>query len=226
MGKVLKKLFLILFISLFFVSYSQAFNSKHFHIPKVKVMDQNMYLGADLSPLFGEELNPEEIEIVAGEIIAEIIASNYPARAEAFAKMIKTLRPDVVCFQEAWIFEFKPLGINWDFKELILDALGDEYKEVVTNEELLDLNLQTFGVRIKDQDVIIAKKYVAIVGEPETTIFDAQLTLPTAIGTVKVTRGLSTARLRIRGAEYLIGNTHLEAFHPTVRLSRRRSTPE
>ena len=52
MGKIVKKVFFILIISLFFVSGSQAFDTEHFYFPKIKVMNQNMYLGADLSPLF------------------------------------------------------------------------------------------------------------------------------------------------------------------------------
>lgn len=231
MGKTLKKLFFVLFISLFFISYSQAFGPKHFYLPKVKIVDQNMYLGADLTPIFTD---PSFIPVVIGEVIA----SNYPARAEALARMIKILRPDVVCLQEAWIFqilvpgpdsELVPLpDYDWDFKQLLLDSLGDDYYEVVTNELLgltvpTDETFTTF-VRIQDQDVIIAKKHVTIVGEPNTIHFEAQLTLtlplPPPHNMVTVLRGLSTARLRIRGAEYLIGNTHLEAFHPGIRIDQ------
>jgi hypothetical protein len=179
MRNLLKKLFFILFISLFFISSPQAFDTEHFFVPKIKVMDQNMYFGADVSPLFGGDLT--QIPLVIGEIIA----SNYPARAAAFAEIIKKSDSDVVCLQEAWIFQLAPRGdlglpdgINWDFKELLLDALGGDYKEVVTNEGLMDVNLLTLlGVRIKDQDVIIAKENVKI-GKTETLIFDHQLTLP------------------------------------------------
>lgn len=113
-------------------------------------------------------------------------------------------------------------GISWDFKTLLMNALGDDYKHVVTNEDLTDIDLlASFGVRIKDQDVIIAKKHVKIIGKPENIIFDDQLTLPIPdIGPITVIRGLSTARLRIRRAKYLIGNTHLEAIEPVVRLSQ------
>lgn len=218
MRKTLKKIFFVLFISLFFVTNSQAFDLENFSLPKIKVVDQNMYLGADLSPIF----LTGDLSLVE-PAIQEIIASNYPARAEALAKMIKILRPHVVCLQEAWIFEFLPAGISWDFKELLLDALGGDYKEVVTNESLMEINLrESLGVRIKDQDVIIAKKYLEIVGDPETIVFEDQLTLPlpAPINSVTVSRGLSTVRLKIRGAEYLIANTHLEAFHPGVRLSQ------
>jgi endonuclease/exonuclease/phosphatase family metal-dependent hydrolase len=221
MQKIIKKLFFVFFISLFFVSYSQAFDLEYFSIPKVKVLDQNMYLGADLSPIF----LTKNLELIPG-VIEEIIASNYPARAAAVAKIIKKLRPDVVCLQEAWIFELSPQeafpqGISWDFKALLLDALGDDYKEVETNGELLNIDLLTsFGVKIQDQDVIIARKHVEI-GDTETIRFGAQLTIediPEPIGDVTVFRGLSIARLKIRGKWYTIANTHLEAFHPAFRL--------
>jgi len=219
MEKSLKKLFFVLFISLFFVSNSQAADLEDFYLPKVKVMNQNMYLGADLSPLLGGDL----AQIPA--VIGEIINSWYPARAAALARTIKKAGPDVVCLQEAWIFEYVPEEIKWNFKTLLLDALGDDYKEVVTNEGLLDVDLrQVFGVRIKDQDVIIAKKQVKI-GDTETLTFDRQLTIDIdpPIGQQTVFRGLSIARLKIRGKWYTIGNTHLEAFDyldPGVRLSQ------
>jgi hypothetical protein len=230
MGKIVKKVFFILIISLFFASGSQAIDREHFYVPKIKVMDQNMYLGADLTPLF---VDPTLVPAIIGEIIA----SNYPARAEAFARMIKLLKPDVVCLQEAWIFQILVLGpgsqlvplpdYDWDFKQLLLDSLGDDYYEVVTNQLFgltvpTDDTLETF-VRIQDQDVTIAKRHVETVGLPETIIFSENWftpPLPPPIGSVEVLRGLSKARLRIRGAEYTIANTHLEAFDPDVRRSQ------
>jgi endonuclease/exonuclease/phosphatase family metal-dependent hydrolase len=229
MAKTLSKLFIVLFISLFFISSPQAFGTNHFSIPKVKVLNQNMYLGADLTPLF---VNPELVPAVIGEIIA----SNYPARAEAFARTIKSLKPDVVCLQEAWIFQVLVSGpdsqlvplpdYDWDFKQLLLDALGDDYYEVVTNQ-LFGITVPTDDttfVRLQDQDVIIANKHAETVGDPKTTIFPINLIqplpLPPPYHEVKVYRGLSTARIRIRGAEYTIANTHLEPYEPSVRLSQ------
>ena len=72
MGKTLRKLFFVLFISLFFVPFSQAFDLEPFYLPKVKVMNQNMYLGADLSPLLGGDLT--QMPIVVGNIIRFIIS--------------------------------------------------------------------------------------------------------------------------------------------------------
>ena len=231
MGKTLRKLFIVLFISLFFISSPQAFGTEHFKIPKVKVLNQNMYLGADLTPIF---VNPE----LAPAVIGEIIASNYPARAEAFARTIKSLKPDVICLQEAWIFQLLvpapdsqlvPLpDYDWDFKQLLLDALGDDYYEVVTNQLFgitvpTDNTFKTF-VRIQDQDVIIASKHAETVGDPKTTIFSnnliQSLPLPPPNHKVEVNRGLSTARIRIRGAEYTIANTHLEPYAASVRQSQ------
>ena len=218
MRKVLRGTLLVVFVGLFLVSNSQAFRLRPFSPPKIKVMDQNMFLGADLSPLLGGDLSAVE------DVIAEIIASNYPARAAALAKVIRTFGPDVVCIQEAWIFEYLPLGISWNFKDLLLAALGNEYREVVTNEGLMDVDFRSFlGVRIKDQDVVIARKY-AKVGNKETFTFadNLQIVLPLAppFDTVTVTRGVSTARLKIKKRWYTIVNTHLEAFDAEVRVNQ------
>jgi len=218
MGKIFKKIFIILFIGLFFVSYSHAFGSKRSFLPKVKVLDQNMYLGADLTPLLTGDLGQLE------DVIGEIIASNYPARANAIARTIKVLRPDVICLQEAFLFEYLPLGISWDFKALLLAELGDDYKEVVTNEDLTDVDLRPlFGVRIKDQDVILAKRNVRI-GDTDSFAFadniEMDLPLDPPFNKVVIARGVSTARLKIRRKWYTVGNTHLESFHPGIRYNQ------
>ena len=214
---MVKKVLLITVISLFIVSGAQAFNKEHFYIPKIKVMNQNLYLGADLTPLFGGGLSQVEA------VIGEIVASNYPARAEAHARIIKKSGAEVICLQEAWIFKLAPRedlglpeGIHWDFKQLILDALGDGYKEVVTNNYLYKVDkMKAFGVYLEDQDVMIAKKRVKI-GMTEAFAFDddRQLTLPLGppFGPQTVYRGLSIAELKIRGKWYTVANTHLEAI--------------
>jgi endonuclease/exonuclease/phosphatase family metal-dependent hydrolase len=222
MGNIVKKVLLIMVISLFIASGAQAFNKEHFYVPKIKVLNQNMYLGADLTPLFGGDLSKLEA------VIGEIVASNYPARAEAHARIIKTSGAEVICLQEAWIFKLAPRpdlglpeGIDWDFKKLLLNALGDGYQEVVTNNHLYKVDLlNTLGVYLEDQDVMIAKKRVAKkrvkIGNTETLAFDddRQLTLPLGppFGPQTVYRGLSIAELKIRGKWYTIANTHLEAI--------------
>ena len=136
MGNLFKKVFLILFIILISVSSAQAFGTNDFFTPPVKVLDQNMYFGADVTPLL------VDLKFIP-DVLKEFIASNYPARAEAFARMIKLLEPDVVCLQQALIFQILqpddgqlvPISAYyWDFKHLLLYSLGDDYYEVVTNK--------------------------------------------------------------------------------------------
>jgi endonuclease/exonuclease/phosphatase family metal-dependent hydrolase len=226
MGKILRRLFIVLFIILFFSSFALLPDAEGFQLHNVKVLDQNMYLGAELEPLFTD---PSAIPFVLGEIMA----SNYPARAEAFARMIKLLKPDVVCLQEAFIFQILvPVGsglvplpeFDWDFKQLLLGFLGGDYYEVVTNQLFgitAPIDASTY-VRIQDQDVILAQKDVIKVGMPKTFIFRTLLSLPLALppdyftADSEIPRGLSTARLRIRGEKYLIANTHLEAYDDPV----------
>jgi hypothetical protein len=82
MGKALKRIFIVLFIILFFSSFPPLRDAEGFQLHNIKVMDQNMYLGADLEPLFKD---PGAIP----DVLAQVMASNYPARAEAFARTIK-----------------------------------------------------------------------------------------------------------------------------------------
>jgi endonuclease/exonuclease/phosphatase family metal-dependent hydrolase len=230
MGKALKRLFIVLFIILFFSSFPPLPDAEGFQLHNIKVLDQNMYLGADLEPLFTD---PTAVP----DVLAKVIASNYPARAEAFARIIKILNPDVICLQEAFIFQLLvvqddsglvPLpGYDWDFKQLLLGFLGGDYYEVVTNNRLFQIMVPIDDspvtyVRIQDQDVILAQKRVIPAGSPETIIFETLLSLPLTLPPnvtpveTEIPRGLSTARLNVRGAEYLIANTHLEAYDDPI----------
>ena len=218
MAKTLKHWLLVVGLGFVFIAQAEAFHAQKFSLSKVKLINQNMYLGTDLSPIF----LTGDLSLIQSAV-EEIIASNYPARAQAMAKVIKRLKPHVLCLQEAWIFEYLPAGISWNFKTLLLDALGSDYYEVVTNEELMEIDLRDMlGVRVKDQDVIIAHKTVEMIGVPQTMVFQDlfALGLPPLINEVKLARGLSMANLKIGGMEYTVANTHLEAFDPETRLSQ------
>jgi hypothetical protein len=68
--------------------------------PLVRIMTQNMYLGADLQPLLTAQSQAEFFGKVSSTY-QTILASNPAERAAAIAEEISRKRPDLVGLQEA-----------------------------------------------------------------------------------------------------------------------------
>jgi hypothetical protein len=63
------------------------------------LMTQNLYLGADLSPIF-VATTPQEFVAAVGSAYNKIQASNFVERANSIANEIKQTRPDLIGLQE------------------------------------------------------------------------------------------------------------------------------
>ena len=70
----------------------------------------NVYLGANLRPLFGATSIPDLIQR-AGTIYAEMERTDFPQRAQAIAELIAEERPDVLGLNEVALWETAP----WTF---------------------------------------------------------------------------------------------------------------
>lgn len=67
----------------------------------LKVMTQNLYLGADLFPAVeAASQGTGEFLLAAAKVYQEAMASDFPARAAAMAKTVKQQRPDIIGVQE------------------------------------------------------------------------------------------------------------------------------
>ncbi len=60
--------------------------------PKITVMTRNLYLGADLSPAINASTVCDAVD-AAGNIINQVDASNFPARAKLLGKEIASAKP-------------------------------------------------------------------------------------------------------------------------------------
>jgi endonuclease/exonuclease/phosphatase family metal-dependent hydrolase len=111
----------------------------------VDVATYNVYLGADLNPLFAQSSFPGLVG-AAGEVYAAMEATDFTERAGAIADLIAQRRPDVVGLQEVALWELAPGTIQsptapfvptYDFLELLLDELaarGVPYDAVATTD--------------------------------------------------------------------------------------------
>jgi endonuclease/exonuclease/phosphatase family metal-dependent hydrolase len=196
----------------------------------------NLYLGADLTPLFSAT-TPAELVQRAGQIYANVVKTDFPARAEAIAELLAANPPDVAGLQEVALWETGPIGgpltPSYDFLQLVLDALarhGLVYRPVATNMNFSGESpiSATTAARFMDRDVIIARAdrpdALLKVSDPESHNFAAQLVIPTGIPGLSfaVPRGWSAVDVKVRGKTVRFANTHLEAFSAPVRNAQGR----
>jgi endonuclease/exonuclease/phosphatase family metal-dependent hydrolase len=204
----------------------------------VKVMTRNLYLGADLTPALAAT-TPEQLAIATTVIWENVMATNFPERAQLLAYEIADADPDLIGLQEAaiWQTQFPADGPPilggtpaetpfYDYLQLLLDeleAIGTPYV-VVSSQEEADIESTTLGgfdIRLTQQDVILAKASKIDAGELDCTKDQGaqypsaiQLQLPLLGGLVFVesTRGYVWADCVVNERAFRFVNTHLEAF--------------
>jgi hypothetical protein len=208
----------------------------------VKIMTRNIYHGASLTPLFAPGLPAGQVPIVAAQIWSQVLATNFPDRAEALADEIATVEPELVGLQEVALYRMQVPGDAafggttpatdevLDFLEILLSELaarGLSYQAVVSNSNI-DAEVPMFfpasptglaDIRLTDFDVILARDDVSW-SDAQSANFVAKF--PVQIGpiTLFVPRGWSSVDVTIEGRDFRFVNTHLEAFVPAVQVGQ------
>ncbi len=196
-----------------------------------EAMTYNIYLGADLTPLFAATTTPELIAAAAAAY-AHVVATDFNERAEAIARQIVAASPEVVGLQEVSLWQTAPLAnpsaitTRYDFLEILLNELqrqGHPYRAASVNETFkasLPINMQTL-VWWTDRNAIIVR---ADDESPEVLTQNAreakyQAALPLQVGgqPISVTRGWASVDVMIRGRWFRFFTTHLEAYHAGIR---------
>ncbi len=197
------------------------------------VMSYNLYLGANLQPLFNE---PDPIRLVqkAGEIFAHLDLVDFRVRAVAIAEQIVEQDPDAVSLQEVSLWEKKPPGspfeTTYDFLDILLDELdrqGHPFRSVSISEHFtgtLPIDFSGTLGRYTDRNAIIVPvdRPVSelVTSNPMDGTFEAGIPISLAGTPAKVTRGWSSADVMIRGKTYRLIDTHFEGFVPLVRTGQ------
>lgn len=78
---------------------------------KIRVMTQNQYLGADLSPIVAAG-NPAEFNAAVIAAISDVAANNYSERVQSLAATIAERSPHLVGLQEAFAFGCTPVSFT------------------------------------------------------------------------------------------------------------------
>lgn len=190
---------------------------------RVTVLTRNLYLGADLNPIFGAT-TPAQLFAAVGAAFANVQATNFPLRSVRIANEIVRWHPDFVGLQEAVIWRTGPLldpapatAVRYDFLKILLDRLarrGLHYRPVAihTGFDGEAPGSLGFDVRLTDRDVLLvnADSHLKL-SHAEAHSFSTNLTIPSPVlGTVTALRGWTQVDVKLRGKSFRLIETHLE----------------
>lgn len=202
----------------------------------IRVMTQNLYVGADLFRIVNAG-SPQQVPIAVAQTLAIIKQTNFTERAEAIANQVKQEKPDLIGLQEVSKIRIQSpsdyfIGnpqnaqqVLYDYLQILQAALerrGLHYyvASSVNNADVempavtgLDEygNPRFIDVRLSDRDVILARKNIKT-SHPESANYQVNLVLPIAGGNVPFTRGYTAVDAKVRGITYRVVNTHLEVY--------------
>lgn len=201
----------------------------------VKVMTQNLYIGADINRVLEIDSLADLPEVVA-ETFAIILATNFPERAEALADQVARFRPHIIGLQEAVEFlrqspgDFSlgnPMSATepvFDYLTILQNALltrglNYEVAAIVNNADLevpIVVGVDSGGmpllddIRAIDRDVILVRRGVET-SRPVAQNYAVNLQVGLAgIAAVELTRGFAAVDAKIGGTTYRVVTTHLE----------------
>jgi hypothetical protein len=196
--------------------------------PPVTVMTRNLYLGSELGSLFAAQ-NQEQLVGATSQIWANMIASDFPARAEVLAAEVAEHRPLLIGLQEVsrWDAVGETGTVTVDFLTILLDALAarGQHYEAVSISEAFEGTLPAFVpelglslVTLLDRDAILVRADVPpaqlTVLNEETGLFDAALELPVLGQPLRIERGWNLVDVQVRNRTFRFVNSHFEAFDP------------
>lgn len=228
----------VLFFSLFLVglgSSETAAPAKDVRSGNVKVMTQNVYVGADTFRIT-EATNPYDVPILAAQTLQIMQYTNFPERAEAIVDEIEEKNPDLIALQEISLIRVQSPGdfmignpesaeyVLYDYLAILMAALearGLEYKVVAVGENL-DVEVPYFAgfieypnvpllndVRLTDYDVILARESIATANaDSERYVNTKEFALGPFV--ISTNRGITAVDAEVRGVTYRVVTTHLD----------------
>ena len=167
----MKRLFVITIVALIFLGIFSAPALASGDM--LKVWTQNLYIGADLTPVIAAQTSDEFIA-AANETLEKIAANFFPLRAQRLATEIALYGPDLIALQE--VEDISVCGMHpgppfVDYLQSLRNALalrGQHYDVAATVVNLdLTVTIDLTGdkvpetLRVIDRDVILVREGVA-----------------------------------------------------------------
>lgn len=202
---------------------------------EIRLLSRNVYAGfQSLAPLL--QAPPQQLPVVAAGIFGEVVATDFPERAERLADEIAFSRPHLVGLQEVSRyrrqvpadFQLNATEDVYDFLAILLTALharGLDY-QVAVQVQNIDAEVPIVwpgspnglaDIRLTDYDVILARGDIEW-DQPQGLNYIAKL--PVSIGgqSLLIPRGFTSVRATVGDRTFRFVNTHLESFSPLVQV--------
>jgi endonuclease/exonuclease/phosphatase family metal-dependent hydrolase len=191
----------------------------------ITVMTRNLYLGAELTPLF-TLADPTQLPFVVATLWGNVLANDFPTRATAIADEIAAQEPQLIGLQEVALYVAQPPGQSstvLDYLALLRAALenrGLDYR-VAASVNNISIQLPYFTgssigmISYTLRDVILARADVQT-SNATAANFGVMLPLSVAGNPVGVPRGWTAVDATRHGTTIRFVNTHLESFHAGV----------
>lgn len=203
----------------------------------LRVATYNLYVGADLSLLFGVSDMAglaEQVQVVR----RQLEATRFPERAIALAALLARERPHLVGLQEVSRWSVAPIAADGslgdervlvDFLPVLLDALdeaGCPFDPHVVNENFAGAMPVSDGewMSLVGANVTLVRRDAGVaVLDADTGEFAAGHEVVTGIDgvTFPIVRSWGSIDVRIGGASLRFANTHTEAYDAAVRDAQR-----
>ena len=212
---------------------------------EIKVMTYNLYLGAHLDTVAKAAASGDQTALIRAVTNAwnNVVATNFPERADALAKEIQQSQPELINLQEVSrystadypnhpsdVTDLDPnpadgSDVQYNYLNLLLDALknrGLNYTPVVINKNY-DVELPRRdsssptgleNIRMVDRDVILARADVPVSAVGQGD-FENNLSFP-----IKVTRGWASVDITVGGKASRLINTHLDPDDLTTNIKQ------
>jgi hypothetical protein len=199
----------------------------------IRVATYNLYLGADLTVVFGVE-SREELAEQARHVLDQVMTTDFPARAETIAALLVRDRVDVVGLQEVarWSgntsADALPPRVWLDFLTVLLDALeraGERYEaHAVAANFHGSATVEGAEITVLGHNVILVRRGSGIrVSGAQVGDFSPVLKITTGTPDVgfEVARSWSSIEAEAGGRVFRFVSTHLEAWDEGIRDQQR-----
>jgi len=202
----------------------------------VGVLTRNLYLGAELTPVIQAADFPHFLAATTA-VWAMVNRNDFHVRARAVAEEVAWTRPALIGLQEAYTWRLQDPGdaltggttaattVIYDYVPELLAQLqrrGLHYR-VAAQVELFDFEAPIAtgqDVRMTDHGVVLARADVET-RSPVGQVFSTLLPVQVLGQAHPVKRGWASVEARVRGgAWFRFVTTHLESYHPGVRVAQ------
>lgn len=190
----------------------------------VRVATYNLYLGVDLSLLFGVPV--DGMDAVVNELTRQLEITDFPSRARAIARLLVEAQVDLVGLQEVTRWT-RGDDVVVDFLEELTAALeeaGAEYDVHAVNENFggsgANLTITGSNATLVRRDRQDTRQDIRVLAEG-TGDYEAGLVVPTPLGEVRIARSWGWVDVELNGRPLRFVNTHTEAYDETVRNAQR-----